>query len=139
MRKKRFSDKTLESELIYTLRSIFLFVIFFLPAVWGIHFFLANHIGETNLYLRAYGKIAFIFLALALSVSPILEFVKDTRKREWILLSRKIFGILSFIFFLKHGLEYYAAEYVFQVQYHSETPYLNYVLENTLVRYDALS
>lgn len=86
-----------------------------------------------------YGKIAFIFLALALCISPVLHFVKRESLREWILLSRKIFGILSFIFFLKHGLEYFSAEYLYQTQYHSEMSYVNYTIQNILSRSDALS
>ena len=138
-RKKRFQNKVLHSECMYTLQSIVLFTIFFLPAVLVIHFFLREHISEANLYLRAYGKIAFLFLTLSLCISPLLNFIKSPWVREWLLLSRKIFGILSFLFFLKHGLEYFIAEYVFQTKYHGDVSYLSYVLENLLVRNDALT
>jgi len=103
------------------------------------HAFLVHDVDQTNLYLRAYGKVAFLFMALALCVSPILHFIKKEKLREWILLSRKIFGILSFIFFLKHGLEYFTSEYVFQSQYHSEVSYFTYMIDNLPDRKDAMS
>ncbi|USN58912.1 MAG: hypothetical protein H6767_02235 [Candidatus Peribacteria bacterium] len=98
-----------------------------------------EHVGESNLYLRSYGKIAFLYFALALSMSPLLRFVKHAFARDIIITSRKVFGILSFLFFLKHGLEYFALEYIFQSQYHQDVSYFQYVYENMLVRYDALS
>lgn len=137
--KKKFLKSAFHAECIYTLKSIFLLTLFSLPAGIIIHFFLLSHWGESNLYLRAYGKIAFLFLTLSLSVSPLLHYIKQEKVREWLLLSRKILWILSFIFFLKHGLEYFAAEYVFQKQYHGDISYLNYVIENLLIRYDALT
>lgn len=138
-RKININNNILKDEIFYTLKSILFLSIFIIPTFFINHFFILEHIWESNLYLRSYWKIAFLFFALALLVSPILKFIKNNSFRENLILSRKIFWILAFVFFFKHGLEYFAIEYIYQVQYHSDISYFQYVYENMLVRPDALS
>lgn len=133
------SNTILKDEVNYTIKLIFLLSVFTLPSFFINHFFIAEHLWESNLYLRSYWKIAFIYFALALLVSPVLKFIKREKIRDYLILSRKVFWILSFLFFVKHWLEYFAVEYIFQVQYHSDVSYLEYVTKNMIVRMDALS
>ncbi len=135
----RMMRKPFSREILYIMRFILLFSSLLLPWIFINHNFLVEHLWESNLYLRAYGKVAMWYFAMALVVSPVLQYVKKTIWREYIIFSRKILWILSFIFFLKHWLEYFSLEYIYHEQYYMETPYLDYVLENLLVRYDALS
>ena len=135
----KINNNILREELLYTIKSIFFIVIFLIPSFFIIHHFMFEHLWESNLYLRAYWKIAFLYFAFALVISPILRFVKNIKIRDNLILSRKILWILTFIFFLKHGLEYFAVEYIYQTKYTSDMTYLGYVYKNMLVRYDALS
>jgi hypothetical protein len=52
--------------------------------------FLIDYIGEANLYLRVYGEIAFLYLTLALLVSPIVSLIKSKKYIINIIFSRKI-------------------------------------------------
>ncbi len=126
-------------ELKYIAQFILFSCILLLPWFFINHHFLAEHLWENNLYLRVYWKLAMWYFAMALIISPILEFVKHPIWREHLILSRKILWILSAIFFLKHWLEYFALEYIFQNKFHVDTPYIDYVINNLLVRFDALS
>lgn len=135
----KFKNNILREEALYTIKSIFFLSLFLIPSFSINHNFIIEHLWESNLYLRSYWKIAFLYFALALIVSPLLKIIKNTQIRDNLILSRKIFWILSFIFFLKHGLEYFALEYIFQTQYHTDISYLEYVYDNMLIRYDALS
>jgi len=126
-------------EFNYIIQFILFACILLLPWFFLNHNFLAENLWDNNLYLRVYWKIAMFYFAMALIISPLLQFVKNPTWKQHLILSRKILWILSFIFFLKHWLEYFSMEYVFQTNYHFETPYLNYVIDNLLVRYDALS
>lgn len=128
-----------KEEVLYTIKSLVYLSIFIFPALLINHHFIIEHISESNLYLRSYWRIAFLYLSLALIISPILKFIKNNTLRDNLILIRKILWILSFIFFLKHGLEYFASEYIFQIQLHSDVSYFQYVYENMLVRYDAMS
>jgi ferredoxin-NADP reductase/rubredoxin len=103
------------------------------------HYFILEHIHEANLYLRAYGKVAFFYFAWALMVSPVLHFIKKQFYRDRFILLRKIFGILACIFFLKHGLEYFASEYIYYFQWNYDVSYLEYAYSNILQWNDALS
>ncbi len=135
----KINNNTLREETLYTITSIFFISIFLIPSFFVNHYFLLEHLSESNLYLRSYWRIAFLYFALTLMISPILSFVKNTKVRDNLILSRKILWILSFIFFLKHWLEYFASEYIFQVKYHNDISYFQYSYENMLIRYDALS
>ena len=135
----KISNNTIKDEVAYFIKIIFLLSVFLLPSFFINHYFIIEHLWESSLYLRSYWKIAFLFFALALLVSPILNSFKDIKIRDYLILSRKIFWILSFLFFLKHWLEYFSSEYIFQVQYHNKIPYFQYVYENMLVRPDAIS
>jgi hypothetical protein len=42
------------------------------------------------LYLRAYGKVAFFYLVLALSVSPLLAFIKNKKISDILIVARKV-------------------------------------------------
>ncbi len=135
----KWINNILKEELIYTIKSIFFISIFLIPSFFIIHNFIFEHLLESNLYLRAYWKVAFLYFAFALVISPILHFINNKNIRENLILSRKVLGILSFVFFLKHWLEYFSLEYIFQTKYHANITYIEYVYKNMLDRYDALS
>lgn len=135
----KISNNTVKDEVWYTVKQILLLTLLVIPSFFINHSFMLEHLWESNLYLRSYWRIAFFYFALALCVSPLLKILKYEKGREYLILSRKVFWILSFIFFLKHWLEYFASEYIFQAQYHANVPYLVYVYDNLLVRTDALS
>ncbi|MDQ7023831.1 MAG: hypothetical protein Q9M97_10205 [Candidatus Gracilibacteria bacterium] len=88
-------------EFNYIVQFILFFCILLLPGFFINHHFLLENLGENNLYLRVYGKIAMGYFAMALIISPILEFIKSPTGREHLILSRKILGIIAFIFFSK--------------------------------------
>ncbi len=134
----KINNDLVNEELLYTIKQVVLITLLVVPSFLINHNFLHAHLWESNLYLRSYWKIAFVFFALALSISPILKFIKNSKLRDILILSRKVFGILSFIFFFKHWLEYFATEYIYQVK-QLKTTYLWYVSKNMLVRFDALS
>jgi len=135
----KISKNFFSKETNYIIQFILFFSILLVPWIFINHHFLAQHLWESNLYLRVYGKIAMLYFAIALIISPILQFIKNEKWREYLILSRKFLGILSFIFFLKHWLEYFSLEYIFQQNYHSNIPYFNYIYENALKRWDVIS
>ncbi len=120
--------------------NILILSIFLLSTIVFSHF-LIEHSGEENLYLRIYGKIAFIFFAWALSISPIIQIFKiksDNIKNNLILL-RKVLWILTFLFLIKHWLEYFSMDYVFFNKFPHNTSLFTYIYDNLFKRYDALS
>lgn len=135
----KIKNNIIREEFLYTIKSIFLLSFFLIPSFFIVHNFMFEHLWESNLYLRSYWKVAFLYFWLALVISPILKYIKNNIIRENLILSRKIFWILAFIFFLKHWLEYFSIEYIYQVWYSPNLTYLEYVYKNMLVRYDALS
>ena len=133
----KFKNVLIKQEWFSTFQFIFLMCILVLPAVWLVHYFILWTLWGTWLYLRSYGKVAFLYLVLALSVSPILTFVKNKKLSDILIVVRKIVWILSFVFFLKHGLEYFSMEYVFAAQHTPVLWYRSYIRQNFLVRLDA--
>lgn len=133
----KFKNLVLKKEILSALQFIFYTCVFVLPAVWLVHYFIVWTLWGTGLYLRSYGKVAFLYLILALSISPLITFIKHKKISELLILLRKIIWILSFIFFLKHGLEYFSMEYLFAMNSSPVVGYRSYVWKNLLVRYDA--
>ena len=110
-----------------------------LPAIWLIHYFVIWNWWWESLYLRVYGKVAFLYLTLALSIAPIVSFVKNKKISDNLILMKKVLWILSFMFFLRHGIEYFTMEYVFSIKHSPAIWYLDYVWQNLLIRRDALT
>lgn len=79
----KINNNILKEELFYTIKSIFFITIFLIPSFFMIHNFMFEHLWNSNLYLRAYWKIAFLYFALALVISPILSFIKDLKISIW--------------------------------------------------------
>ena len=95
IRKKIFAPYIFEQDAYYFLKSIFLLVLLtFLGALFT-HFFIVEHLGQADLYLRAYGRVAFLYTTLALSISPLLIYIKKSSLREYMILLRKILGITA--------------------------------------------
>jgi rubredoxin/ferredoxin-NADP reductase len=134
----RINNHILKEELLYTIKSIFFIAIFLIPSFFMVHNFMFEHLWESNLYLRAYWKITFLYFALAIVITPILRFIKNVNIRDNLILSRKILWVLTFVFFLKHWLEYFAVEYIYS-KYNPDISYLYYVYKNIFIRFDALS
>jgi len=135
----KIKNNTIKQELLSSLQFIFYTCVFIIPAVWLVHYFILWTLWGTGLYLRSYGKVAFIYLVLALSISPIKSFIKNKKTWNILILIRKILWILSFVFFLKHGLEYFSMEYLFSIKHDPVISYLDYVWKNIIIRRDALS
>lgn len=138
-RRLKFKNAIIKQERFSTFQFIFYTSILVLPAVWLVHYFILSTLWGTWLYLRSYGKVAFVYLVLALSVSPIMTFVKNKKISDVLIVVRKILWILSFVFFLKHGLEYFSMEYLFAIKYTPVIWYRNYVRQNLVVRRDAIT
>ena len=135
----KINNNIFREETLYTIKSIFYLSLLVVPTFFLNNNFLIENAWEANLELRIYWKLAFLYLSFALIVSPLLRFIKNSSIRENFILSRKIFWIISFIFFFRHWLEYFTIEYTFQTKYHSDVSYLKYVYDNLLLRFDALS
>ncbi len=133
----KFKNALIKQERFSTLQFIFLTCVLVLPAAWLVHYFILWTIGGTWLYLRSYGKVAFLYLVLALSISPLLTFIKHKKISDILIVVRKIVWILSFLFFVKHGLEYFSMEYLFAIKHTPVLWYRSYVRDNFLVRMDA--
>ena len=133
----KFKNPLIKQEWFSTLQFILYTCVLILPAVWLVHYFILWTLWGTGLYLRSYGKVAFLYLVLALSISPILTFVKNKKISDMLIVMRKVIWILSFIFFLKHGLEYFSMEYLFAIKHTPIVWYRSYVRNNFLVRLDA--
>lgn len=135
----KISNTALKQELFSSIQFIFYTTLLVLPGVWLTHYFILGTLWGTGLYLRAYGKVAFVYLVLALSISPLLAFSKNKKLVETLIVFRKIIGILSFLFFLKHGLEYFSMEYLFAAKHSPVINYRSYLWQNFLLRRDALT
>ncbi len=133
----KFKNAIIKQERFSSLQFIVYTCILILPAVWLVHYFILWTLGGTGLYLRAYGKVAFLYLVFALSISPILTFVKNKKISDMLIVMRKIIWILSFVFFLKHWLEYFSMEYLFAIKHTPVIWYRSYIRQNFLVRLDA--
>jgi len=131
-------NNILKEELIYTFKFIFITSLFLSISFFINHTFIVENIWQSNLELRSYWRIAFLYFALALVISPILKFIKNNTARDNLIFLRKVLWILAFIFFLKHWLEYFTLEYTY-FKYSSELSYIEYVYKNLLIRFDALS
>jgi len=126
-------------EYVYFFSFIFIISLFIIPSIYINHYFILEKLWNPNLYLRSYGKIAFLYFALALVVSPIISLFKNSINRDLFLLIRKLLWILSFIFFLKHWLEYFASEYIYYFQNNPWISYFAYAYNNILKWNDAIS
>ena len=135
----KFKNALIKQERFSTLQFIVYTCVLILPAIWLVHYFILWTLWWTGLYLRAYGKVAFLYLVFALSISPILTFVKNKKISDMLIIMRKIIWILSFVFFLKHGLEYFSMEYLFAIKHTPVIWYRSYIRQNFLVRLDASS
>lgn len=106
-----------------------------IPGFLLLFLFLYLFVGEANLLLRMYGRVAMIYLTLTLLVSPLAVFISDRAFATRFLALRKFLGLASFFFFLVHAFLYVAMEY----GYHSSPGFLTYLSGNILTRPDALS
>jgi len=116
----------------YFFKEMFLLSLLFLLSSIFVNNFVIEHLKEENLFLRAYGQIAFIFFAWALSISPIIKIlnIQNWKIKENLILLRKVFWILTFIFFVKHWLEYFAMDYYFYEKYHQNISFFEYTFKN---------
>ena len=122
------------------IRFIALFIILLIPVL----FFISGEYDEIknkiNPILRIWWKISFIYLWLALSVSPIIKIFNIEKYSNLLLEVRKILWILTFMFFVNHWLSYFLIEYNFYDKFYANTTtYIQYVIKNLWYRYDALS
>ncbi len=135
----KISNKIIKEEIIYTIKFIIYIIILYAISSNIIHHFVIANWWANNLYFRAYWKVAFLYFALALLVSPIVSFIKNNFIRENLLFIRKILWILAFIFTLKHWIEYFSMEFLYYWKYNLDISFFDYVYKNLLNRYDALS
>lgn len=52
----KIKNPVLNRELLYTIKSILFISVLLIPSFYLIHYFILEHIDESNLYLRAYWK-----------------------------------------------------------------------------------
>ncbi len=125
----------------YFFKEVFLLSLLFIISSIFINNFVLEHLEEENIFLRAYGQIAFFFFAWALIISPIIKIleIKNWTLKENLILFRKVFWILTSVFFVKHWLEYFAMDYYFYEKYPQNISFFEYIYNNLLKRYDALS
>lgn len=110
LRKYNTKNIDIKNEIIYTFKSIFFLYLFLI--IW---FFISQEYLTQNRLMLTETKLSwnlsFLFLVLGLLVSPILTFVKNIKIRDFLVLFRKIFGILVFIIFLRHIVNFFQSHY----------------------------
>ena len=135
----KIDNKYIRQERHSMLEFFFHMCILAVPGFLLVHYFVNANGWNISLYLRAYGKAAFLYLILALSVSPVVSLIKNRAVADTLILMRKVLGILSFLFFVRHGIEYFTVEYIFTLKHVPAITYLDYVTQNILIRNDALT
>ncbi len=106
-----------------------------IPGIFVFLIFKYSHAGEINLDLRMYGRVAMIYLTLALLISPLALYISDRKNSVRFISLRKLFGLAGFYFYLIHAYQYIAMEY----GYHTGPGFIAYLSGNILARPDALS
>lgn len=127
-----------KQEIVYTQKFIFISLLAVIIACIVAIGFLFTKTGEQNIYLRLYGRIAFLFVTLALCVTPLMIYIKNMALKVNLPLMRKIFGIMGLVFFIKHLLSYLTLELAF----HSAGGFFSQVaslMQNMFTRSDAFS
>ncbi len=99
--------------------------------------FLIGKAWEANLYLRLYGRISFLFIAISLAMTPLMASIKNIKIKMELPLVRKTIWILAFVFAIKHMIAYFGNEITFAG--HSTMGYYAYIFSNLLTRNDALT
>jgi sulfoxide reductase heme-binding subunit YedZ len=66
--------------------------------------------GEINVLLRDTGRVAFLYLSLALLVTPVITL----SGKQWMAKYRRTFGVLAFVFAIAHASKYFFDEYTYQ-------------------------
>jgi len=135
----KISNNIIKEELLYSIKFIVFITVLYALSSNTVHHFIIENSWNSNLYFRAYWKVAFFYFALALIISPIVSFIKNNFIRENLLFIRKILWILAFIFTLKHWIEYFSMEYLYHWKYYQDISFFDYVYKKLLDRYDALS
>lgn len=110
-------------------------IILLIPWIILWYFFANTMQSYDNSILRISGKIAFFYLSMALLINPLSYFVSDKYYSKLIFI-RKIFGILSFLFFMIHLLNYIELERYYHFW---DSSLLEYIFKNIKNRMDALT
>ena len=100
--------------------------------IWNI-FINSINPGENEL-IRVTWKLAFLFLSLALIITPLSTMFWLEHKNKFIFI-RKVLGIITFLFFIVHFFHYLEEE---TYSYFWDLSLLAYILKNLAVRYDAI-
>lgn len=91
---------------------------------------------DINSSLRASWKVSYLFIIASLSVSPIINIFKNIEKKDIFIMLRKIFGIISFVFFLKHWIEYFIMDYYYEQYSYPVLTVIASIIENVFARTD---
>lgn len=91
---------------------------------------------DINSTLRASWQVSYLFIIASLCVTPIITIFKNIEKTDIFIMLRKIFGILAFIFFVKHGLQYFLVDYYYEHHTYTTITVIATIVENILNRTD---
>lgn len=72
--------------------------------------FYSMNLGSANLLLRDFGRVSFLYLALAMIITPIISIAKNNAWAPF----RRVFGVFAFLLAIAHGAVYFYTEYVYQ-------------------------
>lgn len=119
-------------------KSSVVFIILLIPGLFVAYWFLHHYQDDSNLLLRVSGRVAFFYLAFSLSISPLITILK-WKWTNTLITIRKYSWILSFLFFVKHWVDYLLIEYWFyNMYYQNTTTFLLYFIKNLNTRTDVV-
>lgn len=127
-KKYNFKNKILKNELLYTSKLIILLLLFIIIWIWIYYYLLKLEYSLITIYWR----LTYIYFSLSLLASPILVYVKNNLFREYIIFSRKVLWILTFIFFLKHSFFYFDFQYLYFTQTDIKWTFINHLFNNII-------
>lgn len=133
----KIKNPNIKRELTSSLQFMLYSSLLAIPGIILVHAFFLAHVGQADLVIRGYGRVAFFYLVLALCISPLLTRVKNRKVSDMLTLFRKILWILSFLFFMRHGLEYFGMELNFAAKHIPAISNWEYIKQNLVARMDA--
>lgn len=133
---KILKNDSIKKELNSISKFLFVYLVALIPFFISLYFYDEK---ATNAVFRFFWKTSFLYVTLALLISPLISIFKIEKFREYFLLSRKIFWILAFFLFFRHWFDYFALE----IQYYSyqdptKITLMWYIIKNIEERVDVI-
>lgn len=129
-------NDAIKKELVYVSNFLIIFILSLIP------FFITLYSYDPaaiNASFRFFWKVAFLYLTLALIISPLISIFKIEKTREYFIIFRKTLWILAFFYFFRHWFDYFAQElkyYWFQDP--TQITVLEYIVWNIYKRMDVI-